>query len=53
MAPAARSTFGAPMFKPEVFRKEMYRIEESTWDIVGNFRSHPQSFGALIVIRCP
>jgi len=31
------------MFKPEVFRKQMYCIEESTCDIVGIFdalRSH-------------
>jgi len=27
--PGARSKFGAPMFEPEVFRKQMYSIEES------------------------
>jgi len=27
MAPGARSKFGAPMFAPEVFRKQMYCIE--------------------------
>jgi len=26
------------MFEPEVFRKQMYCIEESTYDIVGSFR---------------
>jgi len=30
--------FGAPMFEPEVFRKQMYCIEESTGDIVGTVR---------------
>ena len=29
-ASGARSKFGAPMFEPEVFRKQMYCIEEST-----------------------
>jgi len=38
MAPGARSNFGAPMFELEVFRKQMYCIEESTCDIVGTFR---------------
>jgi len=32
------SKFGAPMFEPKVFRKQMYCIEESTCDIVGPFR---------------
>jgi len=27
MAPGARSKFGAPMFQPEVFRKQMYCTE--------------------------
>jgi len=45
MAPGARSKFGAPMFATEVFRKQMYCIEECTCDIVGTFR-HPESFGA-------
>jgi len=43
MAPGARSKFGAPMFETEVFRKQMYCIEECTCDIVGTFwlpRSH-------------
>jgi len=38
MAPGARSKFGAPMFEPEVFRKQMYCIEKSTCDIVRTFR---------------
>jgi len=38
MAPGTRSKFGAPMLEPdfpEVFRKQMYCIEENTCDIVG------------------
>ena len=35
------------MFEPEVFRKEIYCIEESTCDIVGTFRRPQQTFGAL------
>jgi len=38
MAPGARCKSGAPIFEPEVFRKQMYCIEESTCDIVGTFR---------------
>jgi len=34
------------MFEPEVFRKYMYCIEDSTCDIVVTFRRPPQSFGA-------
>jgi len=45
MAPAARSKFDAPMFEPEVFRKQMHCTEESrllaTWlRFVGALRSH-------------
>jgi len=36
--PGARSKFGAPMFEPEVFRKQMCCIEASACDIVGTFR---------------
>jgi len=45
MGPRARSKFGAPMFEAEVFRKQIYSIEESTCDIVGTFllRSDPVS----------
>jgi len=46
MAPGKRSKFGAPMIESEVFRKQMYCIEESTCDIVGTFRRPPQPFGA-------
>jgi len=35
------------MFEPEVFRKRMYYIEESTCDIVGTFQCSPT------VIRSP
>ena len=53
MAPGERSKFGAPMFEPEVFQKQMYRVETSTCDIVRTFWRPPQSFGALIVILRP
>jgi len=42
----ARSKFGAHMLEPEVFRKQMYSIEERICDIVGTFRPPPQSSGA-------
>jgi len=45
MAPGARSKFGAPMFEPEVFRKQIYCIEESTCDIDGTF-ARPRSDSA-------
>ena len=53
MAPGARSKFGAPMFEPKVFRKQMYCVEESTCDTDGSFRRFPQSFGASIVFPRP
>jgi len=54
MAPGARSKFGALMFETEVFRKQMYCIEESTCDIVETFRRSPQRFGAReIASRLP
>jgi len=37
--------FGAPMFEPEVFLKQMYCVEESTCVIVGTFR-RPRSDSA-------
>jgi len=37
--------FGAPVFEPDVFRKQMYSTEENTCDIVGTFRRLPQWFG--------
>jgi len=46
MAAEAKSKFGAPMFEPEVIRKHMHCIEESTCDIVVTFRRPPQSFAA-------
>jgi len=33
----ARNKFGAPMFEPEVFRKQMYCFEKSAHDIVVTF----------------
>ena len=53
MAPGARSKFGAPMFKSEVFRKQMYCIAENTCDIVGTSRRRPQWFCAPLMIRRP
>ena len=53
MASRARSKFGACMFKPVVFRKQVCCIEESTCDIVGTFRRPHQRFGVLVVIRRP
>jgi len=38
MASGARNKFDTPMFEPDVFRKQMYCIEESTWEIVRTFR---------------
>jgi len=46
MATGVRSNFGVPMFEPEIFRKQVLWIEESTCDTVG-------IFGAPIVIRRP
>jgi len=37
MAPGARSKFGVRMFEPELFRKQIYCIEESACDIFGTF----------------
>jgi len=45
MAPGTKSKFGANMFEPAVFRKQVYSIEESTCDIAGTLRRPPQSFG--------
>jgi len=33
MAPGTRSKFGAPMFEPEIFRKHIHCIEESTCEL--------------------
>jgi len=48
----ARSKFGAPMFKPEVFWKRMYCIEESTCNIVGTFR-RPENCAPLCPLVTP
>jgi len=39
MASGATNKFGAPMFEPEVFRKQIYCIEGSACDIDGIFQS--------------
>ena len=51
--PGARSMFGAPLFEPEVFRKEIYCIEGSNCEIVGTIWRPQQIFGAAAVIRRP
>ena len=53
MASGARSKFGAPMLEPEVFRTQMYCIEESTCDNLGTFRRTTQWFVGPTVIRLP
>jgi len=60
MAHGARHKFGAPIFEPEIFRKQMYCIEEDTCDIVGIFwRPHSISasqewFGERVIAPpCP
>jgi len=50
MGPGARSKFGASVFEPEVFRKQLYCIEESTCDIDGTFKRPSQSFGARGIV---
>ena len=49
----ARSKFGVPMLEPEVFRKQMCCVEESTCDIVGIFIRPPQWFGAPYIDSAP
>jgi len=39
MVPGARNKFGASMFEPEVFRKQMYCFKNSAYDIVVAFWS--------------
>jgi len=51
MAPGAKSKFGAPIFEPEVFRKQMYCTEVLV-TLLGLFGA-PQPFGALMMIRRP
>jgi len=45
MVPGTGSKFGAPMFEPDVFRKQMICIETSTINTVGLFGA-PQSYSA-------
>jgi len=42
MAPGAGSKFGAPMFEPEVFQKQIYCIEENACDIAETFHRPAQ-----------
>jgi len=50
MALGGKTQFGVPIFEPKVFRKQMYRIEESSCDNVGTFRHRPQWFGAQGIV---
>jgi len=38
----AKKQVWRPVFEPDVFRKQMYCIDESTCDIVGTFWRPPQ-----------
>jgi len=54
MAPGARSKFGAPMFEAQLFRKQIYCIEESTCDIFGTFqRPSSDSAPGELFPSCP
>jgi len=46
MTPGARSKFGAPMFEPEVFRKQMHVLKKVLVTLLG-------LFGAPMVIQRP
>jgi len=54
MAPGARSKFGAPIFEPEVFRKQMYCTEQSILMTLLAFRC-PRSHSAPMELfpLCP
>ena len=53
MAPGARSKFGAPMFDFEVFRQQMYCIEDVILTLLELFDA-PHSYSAPpVVIRRP
>jgi len=41
------------MFEPEVFRKQMHCIEESTCGTIGTFRRLSQWFGARGIVPLP
>jgi len=45
MAHGTRNKFGASIFELEVFRQQMYCIEDSTCNIVGTFWRPSQSLG--------
>ena len=48
-----KKQFGTTMFEFEVFRKQMYYIEESTCDIVWTFLRPCSHSALLVVIRRP
>jgi len=49
--PGERNKFGAPMFEPEVFRKQMCCVEESTGEIVGIFGAPPVNWRPIVIRR--
>ena len=49
-SPGQEASLAAPMFEPEIIRKQIYCIEESTCDTVVAFRRHPQWFGARAIV---
>jgi len=50
-SPGQEASLVPPMFEPDVFRKQIYRIEESTCDSVGTFRRSDSAPGALCPAR--
>jgi len=49
-----RSKFGARIFESKIFQKQMCRIEESTYGIVGSFRrSHSDPATGELLSLCP
>ena len=54
MAPGARSRIGPPMLEIEIFRKQIYCVEESTCDFVGTLRRpHCSSAPGELCLPCP
>ena len=51
--PGQGTSLAPPMFEPEVFRKQMYCIEESTSDIIGTFQRPCSHLTPLAVIWRP
>ena len=49
MVPGAKSKFGALMFEPEDFRKQIHCIEESTYNIFWTFQ-RPHSLCEVVCV---